>query len=85
MIRYVKAGKGLVPGAIFVIAFSVAAALVFSYFLCDFEIYTDSCYYRVFLADAAVFFPYLFFFSYLFFLMVYAYRCRFRRRIRLFC
>ena len=72
MIRYVKAGKGLVPGAIFVIAFSVAAALVFSYFLCDFEIYTDSCYYRVFLADAAVFFPYLFFFSYLFFLMVYA-------------
>lgn len=72
MIRYVKAGKGLVSGSIFIIAFSIALALCFSYFLCDFELYSDSCYYRVFFADAAVFFPYLFFFSYLFFLMVYA-------------
>ena len=72
VIRYSNAKKALFTGTFFSLILSVAAASLCARFLCDFDLYLDCYYSRVFLAEAAVFFPFCFLFFYLIFLLVFS-------------
>lgn len=72
MIRYSNAKKALFTGTFFSLILSVAVACLSARFLCDFDLFLDCYFTRVFWAETAVLFPFCFLFFYLIFLLVFS-------------
>lgn len=72
MIRYSNAKKALFIGTFFSLILSAAVSCLLARLLCDFDLYLDCYYTRVFWAETAVFFPFCFLVFYLIFLLVFS-------------
>lgn len=72
MIRYSNARKALYSGTFFSFALAFAVAVFGARVFCDFTLYLDCFYNRVFWAQVAVFFPFCFPYFYLIFLLIFS-------------